>query len=693
MKNVLAVVSALLVLGMLAGCSGNNNPAVTSNQPADTSQAGTDTATPADTSQAGMDAASPSDTSQTSASNASSSLTLDQNSISVAEGSTYALGITSSSNEPIEQLQYSTSDIKTATVDNIGQVYGVQAGSAVITVASAANPSDSVQCNVTVTASPSAYSDSISLNIFPAAFASAYTTGRQTDPVALYLEHKYNVQLNWDMSADPAKLNTEIAAGSMPDIVQAAPASVDFSALVKGNTVLALDDLIASNGKDISTNAPDSITFSKEVNNFDNSGKLYFLPSQMVVNPPVPGEAFGGINLRWDYYAELGYPEITDYDSLISIIGQMIQNHPDNEDGLPFVGFSTWFDWGASFQCYWLGEYMEGKLTFGGANELQIDWDSLAMTNVYIDPNSVLWNGADFWYKVNKAGLLDPDSFTQTYDSALSKNGSNRVLCSMIDWPIGPSTNVLKAAGYDDRGYYGPVPMDGARNVFYNPLPVIGQNNFYYCISSKCANPERAMDVINWLYSTEGCLYTQNGLPDGNWSQDSNGDIIYSDSFIAKAKDLNINMESQMGARKYTNPCGFYYQSSIPGTKNAMDGWYVPTNANKNISYPVTDVLRHYGVESTNDVLPKGYTIGTNKLSVAATMMPTTIPDDIKQIDTQVGTYINNLLPKMFQAKSDDEYGQMKTQAINDIKAMNIDTSYSFYQSAMEQAIKDAGVK
>ncbi len=61
-------------------------------------------------------------------------------------------------------------------------------------------------------------------------------------------------------------------------------------------------------------------------------------------NPKKNG--FVGFFTRWDCYKELGCPEITSEDEYLDVLKQMVDAHPETEDGKKVYALSGWTDWG-----------------------------------------------------------------------------------------------------------------------------------------------------------------------------------------------------------------------------------------------------------------------------------------------------------------------------------------------------------
>ena len=56
-----------------------------------------------------------------------------------------------------------------------------------------------------------------------------------------------------------------------------------------------------------------------------------------------------GFYTRWDYYYELGCPEIKNMDDILTVCKQMQDNHPTSDSGKPAYAFSLFPDWDRRF--------------------------------------------------------------------------------------------------------------------------------------------------------------------------------------------------------------------------------------------------------------------------------------------------------------------------------------------------------
>jgi putative aldouronate transport system substrate-binding protein len=246
----------------------------------------------------------------------------------------------------------------------------------------------------------------MTLTVFGGETQKTFLKGVQTDPVAQDVANKLGITIDLvGQSTDPEVAKIMVASGDLPDVVQL---NIDLmKTLIENGQVIPLDDLLLSNGQDIMANAALAVNYAKSFISND-TGATYAIPSSVdpsgtVLNLVAP-------YIRWDYYAELGYPEVNSYDQLLDVVAQILEKHPTNEDGQQNYGFSMWFDWD-TFAFGMLPGYQSGiqqidpGLGWDMFNRKVVDWVG--------DDNSFMWQGVDFWNKANRMGLLDPDALTQ----------------------------------------------------------------------------------------------------------------------------------------------------------------------------------------------------------------------------------------------------------------------------------------
>lgn len=239
------------------------------------------------------------------------------------------------------------------------------------------------------------------------------------------------------------------------------------------------------------------------LNNMVEGDKIYGIPSavseQPATNPSEGLDLTFGPYVRWDAYKLAGYPQIKTLEDLIPAFIAMQKAVPTSDSGKKTYAISLFKDWDGNMMCM-----AKQPTCFYGYDELGFvlakadgsDYQSI------IDSNSMYNRVLKFYYDANQAGLVDPESTTQNYDTMYTKYQAGQILYSPWPW-LGQSaynTPINKAAG---KGFM-VAPIDDMKIFSYGCTPV-GSKTFI-AIGSKAEEPERLADFIDWLYSPEGVL-------------------------------------------------------------------------------------------------------------------------------------------------------------------------------------------
>lgn len=306
---------------------------------------------------------------------------------------------------------------------------------------------------------------------------------------------------------DEQKFQVQLAGGDLPDIIQVKHVNTTYlQQLIDGGNIIPLDDLVASNGPDIQGPLfKDSLEYSKSFWS-NNTDQLYLIPVQ--VGTTGWGYEVGtGFVTRWDYYKELGYPAVKSIDDMVNVLADMVALHPTTPDGKKVYGTAIWNDWGT----WGLGSF--GMIT--GNGNVMVGSDNVP--NKYTDPsNSSYWDTAYFLYKANQKGILDPDAFTAKYDDIVAKATQGTLLNSQATWPFANVNAELLKEG-EDKGFM-TIPLDWGFS-WSGGETISGWADRGFAITKNAKNPERAMDLINFLVSEEGSRLLASGIEGVHWDQ------------------------------------------------------------------------------------------------------------------------------------------------------------------------------
>lgn len=524
--------------------------------------------------------------------------------------------------------------------------------------------------------------EKVGLSFWAAELWASSPPGRQEDPIMKHIEEKFNIELDMETQPSDEKLAAILATNDLKDIMVIPKKNFDQMK----SLVIDMEPLLEKYGQDIKKNiSPETISYYKEM---FGDGQLKFLGSEISTDGPVlPETIWAGPYVRWDYYKELGYPAIETPDDYIKVVADMKKLHPNNEDGKPYHGFSLWLDWGYGILADHWNVRRQGAEVIGGlTNILQIDRESFEYFNKYTNENSGFWADLDFWNKANKAGLIDPDSWTQKYDQAVQKYNTGQVLATYINWVIGGSNSYLQSKQIYDKGWTAdnPIPMSG-ENYYYNTANK-GQN-FVYAISKDSKNPERAMELINYFYSVEGVLTIINGVEGQDWVNE-NGEYTYTDTYFENEKDAENALK--FGYRKYANQSGLDITGFVPGTKNPLDfrnnQSYMEIQLEKPENALKKEITSYYNAEFPNKIPPKGQEYGKTRIAELSPLLPPSEPDEIKLISDRIVNYLNQEVIKLILA---DDFAAHKAKIIKELEKMGIDKVYTFWDGEMQKALSE----
>ncbi|MBE1874863.1 ABC transporter substrate-binding protein [Myceligenerans pegani] len=228
---------------------------------------------------------------------------------------------------------------------------------------------------------------------------------------------------------------------------------------------------------------------------------VYGFPTQLSsVKPTEPNDdvdpTFGPF-LRWDYYAELGYPEIGTLEDLLPVLKDMQDAHPEADNGKPSYAISLFKDWDGNMMV--MGKqpttlYGYDEMGFVLAKADGSDYQSI------IDSDSQYVRALRFYYEANQMGLVDPDSTTQNYDTMFTKYQNGQVLLSWWPW-LGQSAYNTEQNMAEGKGFMIAPLQD--QKVFAYGAEVYGGEQVV-AIGSQAEDPARIAAFIDWLYSPEG---------------------------------------------------------------------------------------------------------------------------------------------------------------------------------------------
>ncbi len=327
--------------------------------------------------------------------------------------------------------------------------------------------------------------------------------GLQSGWYGKILKDKFNIVLNIiapQVSGDGEALyQTRTASGNLGDII-----------LLDNADMLECIDvgLVADMSAEIK-NYPNLMRYWEQIEKF-NAGigdGVWAIPTEMNTNGPTAymAETVSSMpRIPWDFYTELGRPELNTLDDLIKVLVDMQAAHPTNEAGDKAYGMTLWKDWdGTSIEnvnqlTKWYGQEVNGSVLIGSDHSI----------TPLTDKNGAYYKMLHFFFQANQNGIVDPDSATQDWTSANDKMKQKRTYLVWNNWMLGFTNS----------------PEIGEKGANYMGMPIsdmtVFQTSDYYYGSGRVfgigsqvddETKARIMEFFDWLASPEGCTIQHAG--------------------------------------------------------------------------------------------------------------------------------------------------------------------------------------
>ena len=265
-------------------------------------------------------------------------------------------------------------------------------------------------------------------------------SGEQIGFTATLLEDKFGVRLNI-ISDEDGTYAARMESGDLGDIVIWANSGTQYQEAVKQGMLLDwesedfYDDeggsILENYGQDILEYFPTALESNRQINN-EMTGKNNIYGIGHGMSQGDGHEAFFySWDIRWDLYAQLGYPEVKDLDDYYDLLVAMKEICPTDDNGNPTYAFSLWPDWDDAMVMY----IKAFASAYYGYDELGMGlYDT--ENNVFhgaLEENGPYLEILEFFNRLNQAELIDPNSMTQTYDQMISKVTNGGTFASIFN--------------------------------------------------------------------------------------------------------------------------------------------------------------------------------------------------------------------------------------------------------------------
>lgn len=387
-----------------------------------------------------------------------------------------------------------------------------------------------------------------------------------------------------------------ITGGELPDFICGGSGQ---SQLYDADVLVALDDYL-----DDYPNIKNFFTQQQWDQLRQDDGHIYWIPQFSNIKGEEKvcthnDEAFW-IQARVLKWAD--YPEIRTMDQYFDLIERYNEANPTMEDGTENIPYTILCDDWRYFCLENAPQFLDGYPNDGSCI---VDPETLTVIDYNTTDTAV-----KYFQKLNEEyqkGIVDPESFTQTYDEYIAKLSTGRVL-GMIDqwWDFAYTAgDAIKQAGLDAQGCdYIPLPItidESVKNQWHCSGGVLNVSDGL-AITTSCEDVEGALQFVDDLLTQDIHNLRFWGVEGVDYNVDENGEFYRTEEQRTRASDT---------AYKASHTCTYSYFPQYSGTSD--DG----INANKpdgqaneffdGLNDDVKEAFSAYGAETYVDM------IGTNE--------------------------------------------------------------------------------
>lgn len=397
-------------------------------------------------------------------------------------------------------------------------------------------------------------------------------------PIYQQIKDELGIEIEWVM-LDEDKYNVLASGGDLPDIISVYQGTL--GSLIDNQQLLELSDLLENYGQDTRKRMGELSLANLE----SNYGGIYCLPISHSLREILHTAAsYDGFKMRMDIYHEIGAPEMENEDDLLNVIKQMQDYERERTGENDIYGIGSWNIKDEAY-CVALGHgYYSGPIYGSMLNLLTGDVEP-GIT----DPDSAYWQGIEFFNKAWKMGLIDPNDMTAGEEYITSRMQGGKIM-GMVSWGVEPEESLCGENAF--IGYMA-GPFRSIPDVYSQQNPLGNGEHYARAISSNCKNPERAMQLLNYLDTADGCRLAVNGCPGIDWEYDDSGKPVFIGE-MKKAYEEDRGAEYKRVQTLTENPgllitSTDVFEDGYPASISSMDEW-----ALRSIKKPQRNFAKYY---------------------------------------------------------------------------------------------------
>jgi ABC-type glycerol-3-phosphate transport system substrate-binding protein len=491
------------------------------------------------------------------------------------------------------------------------------------------------------------------------------------------LEQDLNVKIDWITNMDDETYNLALASGDLPDIITNNRNALDR--VVNNGIARELTPLIDQYLPSLKRPEYASmIQVSKEFAGGPDK-KLFVLFDEVGLTAAKGGRINGrGLIMRWDYFKEIGAPELKNDNDIFDAIVAMHKNHPATKSGRRSYGM------GVERSLLDMGGYRASfttPLRLSPWTITNTKYSADVITNVlhngYTETDhSHYWTDMRFYNRLHRAGLFDPDSFSMNRDEYDTKvaDGAYMALYYRNSSLSNTETKIDPQTKADFIAIHSPGIV-----AYSDKLLPFGNDMTYVPRNTK--NWEKAVAVLNWLWDPDNIRLVYSGEKGVHWDYDGNGVPYVFDSVIQLR-------EQDPAAWTRTGYGNGFITGGMEGGFHPDGAYYslfeMDANRGRGHTAAVQDFMNHYGLSYPTEGAYKLVKAGVipdysqDYSQHIGTFITPALPMDIRRIIDSCNEIILRGMPRLIMANSDAEFNREQQQVLTDLRAANEQTAWEW---------------
>ena len=307
-----------------------------------------------------------------------------------------------------------------------------------------------------------------------------------------------------------------------------------------------------------------------------------------------------------------------------------------------------------------------------------------------INEKSPYWMAVDFYNKAYRAGILDPDSFTQQAADYDAKFASGESLASIYYTNMTYAAAELEKDPNSIKGFVN-IPVEGTM-CYQNANKTNGWENAAHaiCVPTTCENPERVIQFIKYVFSEDGARLLTSGVQGIHWDY-VDGVPVYNEETY-KIVEENGEEYKKLGF----NMAPVAYMTGIANAELHSDGYSMKITfdqdymSRRNYKPYQLDYCEYYKVDYPIQLMQQmvkdGKLYDLSKVDFRVTL--TENDEDISRIDSACLKIAIEAIPELVTAEDDAAFEAAKTKTLEALKAAGAEDAEKYYtdQWAANQA-------